>query len=177
MREIRPATSADLGSLAEIEAAADRLFAAFAGFDIGNDATSGEERAAQPGYLLVVSDAPGQRPVGFAHVLEHSGGAHLEQLSVSPGSARRGHGRALVKAAITEALRRGHGRLTLRTYADVPWNRPFYESCGFEVAPQPAETFFRELLAAEQEAGLLEHGARVFMRADAVALPSDGAAS
>ncbi|GAB2566084.1 GNAT family N-acetyltransferase [Leucobacter ruminantium] len=177
MREIRPATSADLGSLSEIEAAADRVFADFAGFDIGDDARSGEERAAQPGYLLVVSDAPGERPVGFAHVLEHPGGAHLEQLSVSPGSARRGHGRALVKAAISEAVRRGHGRVTLRTYADVPWNRPFYESCGFEVAPQPEETFFRALLAAELEAGLFEHGARVFMRADAVAVPRNGAAS
>ena len=37
----------------------------------------------------------------------------------------------LVHAAMAEAQHRGYDQLTLRTYAEVPWNAPFYASCGF----------------------------------------------
>ncbi|WP_311255897.1 GNAT family N-acetyltransferase [Microbacterium sp. ARD32] len=101
---------------------------------------AGTERLAQPGFLLVgdPDDAAARlAPVGFVHVLEIEGHAHLEQVSVLPRFTGRGLGRMLVNAALAQARSRGHQEITLRTYADVPWNAPFYASCGFAVTEPP----------------------------------------
>ena len=47
-------------------------------------APHGQQRAAAPGFLLVVDGAPEGPAVGFVHVLEVDGLAHLEQLAVLP---------------------------------------------------------------------------------------------
>ncbi len=124
-------------------------------------APSGASRAAEPGFLLVVADES-ETIVGFVHVLETGGIAHLEQLSVSPEHGRRGYGRALVEAAKSEARRRGHDRMTLRTYADVPWNAPFYARAGF-VEESPSTPFQRHLVLVERRLGLDQHGRRIQM--------------
>ena len=77
-------------------------------------------RSQQSGFILVASDNPGSDPIGFAHVLEVPGSNHLEQLSVMPSAANRGHGRALVEAVKSGSRLRGCKRVTLRTFADVP---------------------------------------------------------
>lgn len=151
--------------MADIERAADEIFAASFGVMSWDDPPSGATRASMPGFILVVAeeereDAPA---VGFVHVIEHEGGAHLEQLSVLPEHGRRGHGRALLDAAIDEAAARGRHALTLRSYAEVPWNAPFYRSAGFVEAPAPDDDFHRGLIDSEQRLGLSEHGARVHM--------------
>ncbi len=95
--------------------------------------------------------------------------AHLEQLAVLPAHGRRGIGRSLVEAACTWAAARGHARISLRTYAEVPWNAPFYARCGFRASDDDAPggaldtAFQRGLVAAEREAGLARHGRRVLM--------------
>jgi GNAT superfamily N-acetyltransferase len=58
---------------------------------------------------------------------------HVEQVSVDPGSARRGLGRALLGHAADQAPAAGLPALTLTTFADVPWNAPYYTRCGFRV--------------------------------------------
>ncbi len=163
---VRRALDADLDRLAEIERAADGLFAdVFQGADWGAP-PSGRSRADDSGFLLVVSESDGGEPVGFAHVLQHGDTAHLEQLSVLPDHSRRGHGRALVEAAAREATSRGALRITLRTYADIPWNAPFYAALGFEERPAPDDEFHRSLVVAEEHAGLSLHGPRVHMERD-----------
>ena len=102
--------------------------------------------------------------VGFAHLLEQDGHAHLEQLSVLPRLGRRGLGRMLVSAVLREAGARGHREVTLRTYADVPWNAPFYTRCGF-VETEPRTAFLRRLIDVEESLGLLQHGRRLQMTA------------
>lgn len=97
---------------------------------------SGAERAELPGFLLVV----GTPAVGFAHVLDlalvGTSGLHLEQLSVRPAAARAGVGRSLLRAAMGATLDRGQDWLTLMTYADIPWNGPWYARDGFtEIGP------------------------------------------
>jgi GNAT superfamily N-acetyltransferase len=132
---IRFAREEDLDLLAGIEDDADRLFIERFRADGWGVAMSGRARAAGPGFLLVATED--DEVVGFAHVLERDG-AHLEQLAVRRGSGRRGHGTGLVRASVAEAGRRGHERITLDTYADVPWNAPFYEALGFvETGPAP----------------------------------------
>ena len=162
MPTIRFATGGDLGRLEGIENDADELFIErFQPEDWGR-ASTGARRAAQPGFLLVAAESEGGEAIGFVHVLEAGDGAHLEQLAVLRTSARRGHGAALIRAALQEAGRRGHARVTLRTYADVPWNAPFYASLGF-VESEPDTAFLRGLIAAE--AGLEQHGRRVQLTA------------
>lgn len=103
--------------------------------------------------------------VGFAQVFEVADGAHLEQLSVMPEHGRHGHGRLLLAAAIAEARRRGCRRMTLRTYADIPWNGPFYSRAGF-VETAPDTDFLKSLLLVERELGLERHGRRIQMTVD-----------
>ena len=153
MPAVRFATGADLELLEDIENDADRLFLERFAPDDWSPAVSGRERAAQPGFLLVVAQRDEHEPVGFAHVLELRGTAHLEQLAVRTAFGRHGYGRALVDAALAEAGRRGHDRVTLRTYADVPWNAPFYSRLGF-VESEPDTDDLRGLLAEEARLGL-----------------------
>lgn len=155
---VRPATREDLHHLARIERAGDQMFVERFGAVDWGPPSDGRWRARRPGFLLV----EGEPPVGFAHVLELGGQAHLEQLAVDPAYQHRGRGRALVRAAMAEARRRGHDRLSLRTYADVPWNAPFYAALGF--AEQPSRTpLERELEATEERMGLERHGRRILM--------------
>lgn len=163
MTFVRPPTRADLLVLAEIEVAGDRQFADWFGHDPGWDPPpSGEHRAAEPGFLLVAAEKAGGPAVGFVHVLELEGWAHLEQVSVRPERQRRGHGRTLVEAAKAGAAERGHERISLMTYADVPWNAPFYATCAF-VEAEPAAPLHRRLVEVERALGLDRHGRRVLM--------------
>lgn len=166
---VSPATDADLPHLQAVEDASDRLFVEqyvpLPEIADWHGAPSGTQRAAAPGFLLVARESADGRIVGFVHVLEPAGIAHLEQLSVLPAHGRRGHGRALVAAALREAAARGHREVTLRTYADVPFNAPFYRTCGFEVS-DPDSVFHRRLVEVEKQQGLLRFGQRVQMTAD-----------
>lgn len=157
---VRPAGQDDLPLLAPIEGAADQLYVELFGDPGWDPPTPGEARAAQPGFLLVaeVDDVV----VGFAHALDLDGHLHLEQLAVHPDHGRRGVGTALVRAALGEARARGHEQLTLSTYADVPWNAPFYRRLGFrelDVLPPHLATLREE----ERSLGLERHGRRLMM--------------
>ncbi|WP_038369968.1 GNAT family N-acetyltransferase [Brachybacterium phenoliresistens] len=169
-RSIRRASPADIRALQGIEAAADELFAPLFGPQpFGPDsAADGAARAAEPGFVLVVAEAEDGPAIGFAHVLWPfgPGDAHLEQLAVLPAHLRRGHGRALVEAAVREASEHGARRMTLRTFAQVPWNGPFYAACGFApIAPIPHPAH-RAMVAVEERLGLAELGERVLMARD-----------
>lgn len=151
---VRPATHADLGALPAIEAAADDLFAELFGPDPWGRPPSGPQRAAS-GLVFVM----GQPAVGFAHVVAFGDRHwHLEQLSVDPRAGRRGIGRALLHAAAGTALDAGATRLTLRTFADVPWNGAWYRREGFAETTDPALT---ALVDAESRDGLHRLGHRI----------------
>ncbi len=157
MSNVRPVEPGDLPLLAGIEAAGDRMLVGLFGPELFTEVSTGAWRAAQPGFLRVV----GRPPVGFAHVLEEEdGAAHLQQLVVDPAHARRGLGSALVDAACAEATRRGHDRLSLTTFRDVIFNRPFYERLGFVVVDEPDGLLARHL---QQERAYAALGPRVGM--------------
>ena len=89
MTTTRLARPEDLPFLAGIEDAGDTLFAErFGGVD-WPAASTGEERAAEPGILLVAVDDDGT-VIGFTHVLDLDGHWHLEQIAVDPAHGRRG---------------------------------------------------------------------------------------
>lgn len=58
---------------------------------------------------------------------------HLDEVAVDPDYGRRGIGRSLVEFVVTESRHRNLCATTLTTFSDLPFNRPFYESAGFQV--------------------------------------------
>ena len=160
---IRSARPTDAATIEAIENDADRLLVERLHPGSWPPAAPGTDRLAQPGFVLVVALDDGD-VVGFAHVVEVDGLCHLEQLSVRPEHARRGLGRRLVTASADRARLLGYERITLRTYADVPWNAPFYRSAGF-VEEEPVTAFHRSLVETEQRLGLGGYGRRVQMAA------------
>ncbi|WP_091234555.1 GNAT family N-acetyltransferase [Microbacterium sp. 3J1] len=159
---IRPASASDAEHVASIERDADVLLTDSFGASEWPPAGDAVERIGGPGFVLLLEDPSDDSPAGFVHVLDADGHAHLEQLSVRPAVGRRGFGRLLVTAALDEARARGYTRVTLRTYADVPWNAPFYASCGFlESIPETA--FQLRLVDTEAAIGIDRYGRRVQM--------------
>lgn len=157
MPRIRPATPDDLRGLPALEAAADRLL----GAALGCQPLPAAESPTPVGPVLYL--VAGTPPVGFARIDEVDGQAHLEQLSVHPDFAGRGLGRSLMEAALDAARCRGYESMTLCTFADVPFNAPFYASCGFHVVPEPSGEL-AALRAHEAQLGLDALGRRTAMR-------------
>jgi GNAT superfamily N-acetyltransferase len=124
---VRVPTVEDISRLREIEASADSIlpFATDPAWPAG---ASGEARLTAPGFILV----SGQPAVGFVHVLQLGPRRwHLEQISVLADRARQGIGRALLRAALECVTQAGGGEVTLMTFADLPFNAPFYATEGF----------------------------------------------
>ena len=71
------------------------------------------------------------RPVALLLVGLVDGGAHVDEVSVHPAHAHHAIGRALIDHLAAWATVRGLLAVTLTTFADVPWNAPYYERCGF----------------------------------------------
>lgn len=159
---IRAAVAEDAEVLHTIETQADALLIDSLGAPDWPPACDGGERLASPGFVLVLEDTSSSSPVGFVHVLDADGHAHLEQLSVLPSSGRQGFGRRLVSAALDAARERGYTRMSLRTYAEIPWNAPFYSSCGF-LESIPETPFQRGLVDTEASLGLDRYGRRLQM--------------
>lgn len=159
---IRFATPADYAAVEAIENAADRLLIDWLLPEQWPLAPAGATRASEPGFLLVAEATDTDAVVGFVHVIESEKIAHPEQLSVSPEYSRRGYGRMLIDAAMEEARGRKHNRLTLRTYADIPCNAPFYSRAGF-AEEAPSTDFHRKLVQVEDSLEFARYGRRVQM--------------
>ncbi len=161
---IRLARPSDLRLLAAVEDAGGPMFSEHFGAAIApvllSPAPSGLDRDLAPGFILVAVDAG--RVVGFAHVTDQDGHAHLEQLSVLPEHGRRGIGSALVHAAMEEARWAGYDALSLCTYRDVPWNGPFYAGLGFAEVER-LSAYQQRLHDHEIALGLDANGMRVVM--------------
>ena len=79
-----------------------------------------------------------------------------------PDHGRCGLGRQLVRRVIDEAQIRALQGVTLTTFADIPWNGPFYRRMDFEVIKVADLTpALSATLAQERALGLTE---RVAMR-------------
>lgn len=154
---IRHARVDDLPVLRELEQAAGALFR-----DLGMDAVADDEpptiadltRFQQAGRALVAADTR-DHPVAYLLIEPVDGYLHIEQVSVHPSHARQGLGRQLLDAADAWAEQHGLAGLTLTTYANVPWNGPYYERLGFRVlADEDMSEGLRSVRAHEAANGL-----------------------
>jgi ribosomal protein S18 acetylase RimI-like enzyme len=164
---VRIAEDDDLEQIAEIETRADEVFSVDVVAQL--PATKNNPESLRAAAVVLVAGRPA---VGFARVDVVEGLAHLEQLSVLPEDTRMGIGGELVEAACRWAADQGLRAITLITFADVPWNAPFYAARGFreidELTPGLAE-----LRDWERDLGLDRVGRRVVMRRDLGAPPPE----
>ncbi|MBM7173102.1 GNAT family N-acetyltransferase [Streptomyces sp. G44] len=166
---IRPATAAELPALQDIERAAGEAFRA-----LGMDAVADDEpptiaeleRFRRVGGAWVAADETGaplayllSEPLYEATTATATATAsrceHIEQITVHPRAARRGIGRALIDHLADRTLAQGGTALTLTTFADVPWNAPYYARIGFRPLTEAELTpALRRIRAQEAELGL-----------------------
>ncbi len=105
--------------------------------------------------------------VGFLAVRVFEGAAHIEEVSVDPRHGRRGYATQLLDQAASWSRASGLPALTLTTFRNVPWNRPFYERRGYRVlGDEEMGSAFRDLLIDEDERYGLPRELRVVMRRD-----------
>lgn len=154
---IRLASALDIQALPEIERSAALAFA-----DIPDLAwveelpliPESEHSIAVEEKTCWVAELDGEL-VGFLLATKSGRELYIRELSVSSTEQRKGVGTDLINAVI-EASRDAVERVTLTTFRDVPWNRPFYERLGFSVVVAPTEKLLRELVR-EKNAGLPIH--------------------
>lgn len=161
---IRLAEKEDLAHLAEIEQAASELFvgtphAVVAYLGCRPIEFLREQHA--DGRIWVAAE--GEQLVGFAVVTMIDELPHLEELSVHPDHGRKGIGRRLVETVCGWATYNGFPQITLSTFADIGWNRPFYEKLGFRVLQSRELSVALTALRARESANGLNIEKRVMM--------------
>jgi GNAT superfamily N-acetyltransferase len=154
---IRRALPSDLEQLGEIDGRADSLFRV-AGLDLPEIPFPVDELHDAEAVFVA-----GRPPVAFVQIDEVDGIAHVQGLAVLPSHMRKGLGSALLDTACTWARTAGYPAISLTTYADVPWNAPFYAARGF-VELTDLTPGLVELRGWERDIGLDRVGRRVAMR-------------
>lgn len=163
VREVRVE---ELPLLQEIERAAGRCFDEVGMGEIAADEPFSVEELApfvRAGLALVAVDGA-DRPVAYLVAERIDGALHVEQVSVHPAHARRGVGRGLLEYLAALAVAEGVPALTLTTFAEVPWNAPYYARCGFRPVPEDALGPGLRAVRAREAAHGLDRWPRLAMR-------------
>lgn len=166
MTMIRLADVGDLPHLRELEWAAGAAFA-----DLGMSAVAEDEPPSLEvlgdyqcdGRVWVATDEADD-PVAYLLVEVVDGTAHVEQVSVHPDHARRRLGSALLDTAAAWAWQHRLEFLTLTTFAEVPWNAPYYARLGFHVLPEDQMSEGLRRIREHEAAHGLDRWPRVAMR-------------
>jgi N-methylhydantoinase B/oxoprolinase/acetone carboxylase alpha subunit/ribosomal protein S18 acetylase RimI-like enzyme len=144
MTTIRPPRADELAAVQAVGVAAGERFSTVEDPRIakhaGDPPMATDELAAALGEDRLLVAVEGDRVVGFVLLEEVDGRGHVEEVSVHPGGQGAGVGTALLEAARAWAAAAGLDGVTLTTFADVPWNRPWYERRGYRVLGPAALT-------------------------------------
>jgi ribosomal protein S18 acetylase RimI-like enzyme len=161
--DIRTARLDELPLLQDIERAAGSCFRDIGMPEIADDDPLPLDELARyqrAATALVADDGTGT-PVAYLLAEPVDGNLHIEQVSVHPRHAHRRIGRALIDHLAA------HGAapaLTLTTFAEVPWNAPYYARCGFRVLPDDALAPGLRAIRHREAAHGLDRWPRVCMR-------------
>jgi len=137
---IRLASTDDLPHLQELERAAGSPFT-----ELGMSAVADDEPPSlgvleeyqRDGRAWVSTDGA-DHPVAYLLIDVVNDAAHVQQVSVYPRHAGHRLGSALLDTAATWSTEHHLGALTLTTFAEVPWNAPYYARLGFQVVAEDA---------------------------------------
>ncbi|MFI9721968.1 GNAT family N-acetyltransferase [Streptomyces sp. NPDC052396] len=164
--QIRLARPDELPLLQEIERAAGERFREIGMPEIADDdppALHLLARHQRHGLAWVAADVS-DRPVGYLLCSFAAGEPHVDQVSVHPANSRRGIGRSLLDHLAGSQAANGRTMLTLTTFAQVPWNAPYYARCGFEVMAEGELNRALRKKVEEEAAQGLDRWPRVCMR-------------
>ncbi len=117
------------------------------------------------GGSVWVAVTPTDVPVGFVIAEQLAGEAYVHELDVEPDYGGRGLGHRLLRRVAEWAQRDGLPSLLLATFADVPYNAPFYARLGFVVVPLGAYSAAMRRQREEDAAAGMPEASRVMMRA------------
>ena len=154
---IRRTRDADIRQLPAVERSAARSFATIPELSwiVDDDVLDeAQHRRFAAGGWSWVADIAGA-PVGFicAELVEHE--VHVWEVAVAEPYQQQGIGSRLMARIEAAARDTGARALTLTTFADVPWNGPFYASLGYEVIdPEACSSRLRRILELEIRAGM-----------------------
>lgn len=151
---IRLARPSEFPRLAEIEDAAEQLFAgthmAFV-LDMPHAAPVAEVPPHVKVWVSVDADDIAQ---GFLEAEPVEGWLHILEVSVHPAAQRQGRARALVETALAHARTQGLAMVSLTTDRDLPFNGPIYARMGFERLDEAdCPAWLKALLAQEAAHG------------------------
>lgn len=154
---IRHPTLDELFQIQQLELAAGAIFHTVDMAEIAEDDPPSRqtlERYLDLGQIWVVLGS--DRTVQAYLMLDRVDGcAHIEQVSVAPAAQGAGLGRALIAHAGRWAGLNNLPALTLTTFAEVPWNAPYYQRLGFvQMADDMLSPGLVQIRAQEQAAGL-----------------------
>jgi len=154
---IREGVKADIQRLSHIEHDAAQRFGDVDGYDFCADGAIREDhefqRGLDEGALMVGMTAAGAI-AGFALLWRVDGNAHLTELNVERRLQGRGLGRLLVDHAENWARAQHLDVITLTTFRDISWNRPYYEALGYSVfTARPEHTGMAAIIADEYDYG------------------------
>ncbi len=154
---IRGGDIKDIPALTDVENDAGELYRAV-GYDFCADMSARQphdyQQALDDGALLV-AETDQKVAAGFALLWIIDQHAHLEELSVAQSFQRKGIGKKLVSASEDWALKAGLTSITLITFSDIAWNKPFYERLGFAIyKPADADVQLRSIQSNETIHGL-----------------------
>lgn len=155
---IRLATTADLEKIPAIELSGAE---AFRGLDVPQaifEEASPVERwvpLQAAGTLWVATDDAGEL-VAFLAGTRHGDRLHIDEFDVRLDAQGRGLGRQMLAHVIDWARATDLATLSLTTFASVPWNGPFYRSCGFEAWTDDLPPDVAEALSDEAARGLTD---------------------
>lgn len=156
----------ELSTVQDIERAAGRPFRAIGMAEIADDEPPSLDellRYQRAGHAWVAADAD-DSPVAYLIADPLEGSLHIEQVSVDPRCARRGIGRRLIEHLAQQAVAARVPTLTLTTFAEVPWNAPYYRRCGFLVLDDDDLTPELRAIREHEAARGLDRWPRVGMR-------------
>ncbi len=130
---IRATRPSEPATLQAIETAAGQLFTHVGLAEVAGHppCSIGEHRRYLRSQRSWVAADDEDRPAAFLLAGVVDGHAHVDEVSVHPDHSRRRLGAALIDHLSAWAAPRGLPAVTLTTFADVPWNAPYYERCGF----------------------------------------------
>jgi GNAT superfamily N-acetyltransferase len=154
--QLRPARAKDLSSLQQIEREAAALFPASVlpphlAIPLPLEAL----RACLAAAELWVADEEALGPIGFIAARAYGTSLHVVEMDVLPSRGRQGTAARLLQHLCDVARQRGHLHITLTTFADIPWNAPFYVRHGFaEITGFGAFPHLAAALQSERELGL-----------------------
>lgn len=134
---IRRGTRDDIGRIQQIETAAGAVFVDVAMPEIADDLPPEAAllgAAIDRQQLWVAGLGQTTAGYGFASIVD--GHAHLEQASVDPDFGGRRIGRSIILHMVEWARRSCFPCTSLTTFADVPWNAPYYRTFGFRDWPE-----------------------------------------